>query len=274
MAFLSFDPDEPPPRRKRVRELAEVPARRILPNLVTLLALCAGLTSIRMSIEHRFDIAVAAIAIAALLDGIDGRVARFLRSSSRFGAELDSLTDFVDFGVAPAILLFVWTLGEVRSLGWIVVMVFAICAALRLARFNVALDNPDRPEWQGSYFVGVPAPAGAITVLLPIYMEFVGTPHGFWTAPLVLVYTLAIGLLMVSRLPTWSGKLIGRRIPRDFVLPVFVVGVLLVALLVTYPWETAAIATLAYLASLPFSWNAFHRHEKADRARESPGKRQ
>jgi len=269
MAFLSFDPDESP-RRKRVRELAEVPARRILPNLVTLLALCAGLTSIRMSIEHRFDAAVAAIAIAALLDGIDGRVARFLRSSSRFGAELDSLTDFVDFGVAPAILLFVWTLGDVRSLGWIVVLVFAICAALRLARFNVALDNPDRPEWQGNYFVGVPAPAGAITVLLPVYMEFVGTPHGFWTAPLVLVYTLAIGLLMVSRLPTWSGKLVGRRIPRDFVLPVFVVGVLLVALFFTYPWETAALATLAYLASLPLSWNAFHRHEKADRARK-PG---
>ena len=266
MAFLSFDPDEPP-RRKRVRELAGVPARRILPNLVTLLALCAGLTSIRMSIEQRFDAAVAAIAIAALLDGIDGRVARFLRSSSRFGAELDSLTDFVNFGVAPAILLFVWALDEVRSLGWIVVLVFAICAALRLARFNVALDHPDRPEWQSNYFVGVPAPAGAITVLLPVYMEFVGTPRGFWTAPLVLVYTLAIGLLMVSRLPTWSGKLIGRRIPRDFVLPIFVVGVLAVALFVTYPWQTATLATLAYLASLPFSWSAFHRRERTDRQR-------
>jgi CDP-diacylglycerol---serine O-phosphatidyltransferase len=266
MAFLSFeDPDEPPPRRRRVRELAEVPARRILPNLVTLLALCAGLTSIRMSIEQRFDAAVAAIAIAALLDGIDGRVARFLRSSSRFGAELDSLTDFLNFGVAPGILLFVWTLDEVHSLGWMVVLVFAICAALRLARFNVALDDPKRPEWQGNYFVGVPAPAGAIVVLLPVYMEFVvGTPHGFWTAPLVLVYTLAIALLMVSRLPTWSGKLIGRRIPRDMVLPIFVIGVVAVALLVSYPWQTATVATLAYLASLPFSWSAFHRRSKAD----------
>src|SRR5262245_25593421 len=199
MAFLSFDPEEPPPRRKRVRELAAgVPARRILPNLVTLLALCAGLTSIRMSIEHRFDAAVLAIAIAAFLDGIDGRVARFLRTSSRFGAELDSITDFLNFGVAPAMLLFVWPLAEVHSLGWIVVMVFAICAALRLARFNVALDETDKPEWQSNYFVGVPAPAGAITVLLPVYMEFVGTPHGFWTAPLVLIYTIAIGFLMVS----------------------------------------------------------------------------
>ena len=265
MAFLSFeDPHEPPPRRRRVRELAGVPARRILPNLVTLLSLCAGLTSIRMSIEQRFDAAIAAIAIAALLDGIDGRVARLLRSSSRFGAELDSLTDFVNFGVAPGILLFVWALDEVRSLGWMAVLVFAICAALRLARFNVALDDPRRPDWHGNYFVGMPAPAGAITVLLPVYMEFVGTPHGFWTAPLVLVYTLAIALLMVSRLPTWSGKLIGHHIPRDLVLPIFVVGVVAVALLVTYPWQTATIATLAYLASLPFSWSAFHRRSKAE----------
>ena len=241
--FPPFDPDESP-RRKRVRELAEVPARRILPNLVTLLALCAGLTSIRMSIEQRFDAAVAAIAIAALLDGIDGRVARFLKSTSRFGAELDSIADFVNFGVAPAILLYVWSLDEVRSLGWIAALVFAICAALRLARFNVALDNPDRPEWQANYFVGVPAPAGAMTVLLPVYMEFVGTPHGFWTAPLVLVYTLAIGLLMVSRVPTWSGKLVGRRIPRDMVLPLFVCGVLVVAFLVSFPWETLTLLTL------------------------------
>jgi CDP-diacylglycerol--serine O-phosphatidyltransferase len=271
MAFLSFeDPDEPPLRRKRVRELAGVPARRILPNLVTLLALCAGLTSIRMSIEERFDAAVAAIAIAALLDGIDGRVARLLRSSSRFGAELDSLTDFVNFGVAPGILLFVWTLDEVRSLGWMVVLVFAICAALRLARFNVALDDPKRPEWQGNYFVGVPAPAGAIIVLLPVYMEFIGTPHGFWTAPVVLVYTLAVALLMVSRLPTWSGKLIGRRIPRDIVLPIFVVGVISVALLVSYPWLVATIATLAYLASLPFSWSAFHRRSQAEARKPVP----
>ena len=118
------------------------------------------------------------------------------------------------------------------------VLVFAICAALRLARFNVALDAPEKPAWQSNYFVGVPAPAGAMTVLLPVYMEFVGTPHGFWTAPLVLVYTLAIGLLMVSLVPTWSGKLIGRRISRDMVLPLFVVVVVAVAFLVSFPWET------------------------------------
>jgi CDP-diacylglycerol--serine O-phosphatidyltransferase len=267
--FPPFDPDDLP-RRKRLRDLSQVPVRRVVPNLVTLLALCAGLTSIRMSIEERFDAAVAAIAIAAILDAIDGRMARFLRSTSRFGAELDSLTDFVNFGVAPAILLFVWALSDVRSLGWIAVLIFAICAALRLARFNVAIDSPDKPEWQRDYFVGVPAPAGAVTVLLPVYMEFVGTPHGFWTAPLVLVYTLAIGFLMVSQVPTWSGKTIGKRVPRDMVLPVFVVFVLAVALLVTYPWQVATVGSLAYLASLPFSWNAYHRRKKREREKEEP----
>ena len=259
--FPPFDPDDTP-RRKRARQLAQIPIRWILPNLVTLLALCAGLSSMRMSIEGRYEWAVALIAIAAFLDGLDGRVARFLKSSSRFGAELDSITDFLNFGVAPGILLYVWALHDLHSLGWMSVLVFAICAALRLARFNVALDAPEKPDWQSSYFVGVPAPAGAMTVLLPVYMEFVGTPHGFWTAPLVLVYTLAIGLLMVSRVPTWSGKLIGRRISRDRVLPLFVVVVVAVAFLVSFPWETMTVLTIVYLGCLPLSWNAFHRQAR------------
>ncbi|MEO8667437.1 MAG: phosphatidylcholine/phosphatidylserine synthase [Bauldia sp.] len=264
--FSPFDPDDAPERKPR-RHLPFVPVRLVLPNVVTLLALCAGLTSIRMSIEGKYDYAIAAIAIAAVLDGIDGRMARFLRSSSRFGAELDSLTDFVNFGVGPGILLYAWTLNDVRSLGWIAVLIFAICCALRLARFNVALVASDKPEWQSNFFVGVPAPAGAMISLLPVYMEFVGAPHGFWTAPLVLVYTVAIGLLMVSRVPTWSGKLVGKRIPRDQVLPLFVAVVLVVALLVSYPWEMMTILTLAYLVSLPLSWNAFERRLKLERAR-------
>jgi CDP-diacylglycerol--serine O-phosphatidyltransferase len=268
--FFPFEPEEPP-KRKGVRHLRAVPVRLIVPNLVTLLALCAGLTAIRMAIEGRYEAAIAAVAIAAFLDGIDGRVARFLRSSSRFGAELDSLTDFVNFGVAPAILLFVWALDEVRSLGWIAALIFAICAALRLARFNVALDNPDRPEWQSNFFVGVPAPAGAMVSLLPVYMEFLGFPHGFWTAPAVLVYTVAIGLLMVSRVPTWSGKLVGRRIHRDLVLPLFVLVVLVAALLVSYPWQVMTVLTLAYLAALPFSWSSFERRLKADAEKAAAG---
>lgn len=257
--FQPFDPDEEP-KWRRLRTLRVVPIRAVLPSLVTLLALCAGLTSIRMSIEQRFDWAIAAVAIAALLDGIDGRVARFLKSTSRFGAELDSLTDFVNFGVAPAILLFVWALEAAGSVGWIASLVFAICAALRLARFNTALHGPQKPEWQSSFFVGVPAPAGAMIVFLPVYLEFIGAPHGFLTAPLVIVYTVVVAILMVSRLPTWSAKLIGRQIPRDLVLPLFVIVVTVVALLLSFPFHTMTVLTLAYLGSLPLSWRSFQRH--------------
>jgi len=260
--FQPFDPDDGKDRR-RLRPLPQVPVRSVLPSLVTLIALCAGLTSIRLAIEGRFDLAIGLIAIAAALDGIDGRIARLLKSTSRFGAELDSIADFVNFGVAPAILIYVWGLHELRSLGWIAVLVFGICAALRLARFNVAFDAPDRPDWHAAYFFGVPAPAGAMIVMLPLYVEFVAAPHGFLTAPLTFVHTVAVGLLMVSRLPTWSGKLVGRRIARDMVAPLFVCGVLVVAFLVSYPWETLMVGTIAYLGSLPLSWAAFNRRGRA-----------
>jgi CDP-diacylglycerol--serine O-phosphatidyltransferase len=258
--FQPFDPGDENGSR-RLRPLPQVPIRSVLPSLVTLIALCAGLTSIRMTVEHRFDVAVLLIAVAAALDAVDGRIARFLKSTSRFGAELDSIADFVNFGVAPTILIYVWTLGDLGSLGWIAVLIFVICAALRLARFNVALEATDKPDWQAGFFVGVPAPAGAMIVMLPLYAEFVGIPHGFLTAPLVLLYTVAIGLLMVSRLPTWSGKLIGRRIARELVAPVFVGGVLLVAFLVSFPWETMTVLSLIYLGCLPLSWNSFRRYK-------------
>jgi CDP-diacylglycerol--serine O-phosphatidyltransferase len=266
--FPPFDPGDDQPRRRRVRQLRQIPVRQIVPNLVTLLALCVGLTSIRMSIELRFDAAIAAIAIAAFLDGIDGRVARLLKSTSRFGAELDSLTDFLNFGVAPAILLYVWALDELRALGWIAAMIFALCGALRLARFNVALDAPDRPEWQSNYFVGVPAPAGAMIVMLPLYLEFVGIPHGLLTAPLVLIYTLGIGLLMISSVPAWSGKMVGRRVPREYVLPIFAAAVVYAALLFSFPFETMAISSLIYLACLPLWWTTYHRRLAAEAAAE------
>lgn len=255
--FSPFDPDGLPGRLKP-RQLPQVPIRLLLPNMVTLLALCSGLTAIRMAVEGRFEFAVYAILFAAALDGIDGRVARLLRSTSRFGAQLDSLTDFVNFGVAPAILLFIWGLADLGSVGWVVAMVFAICAALRLARFNAALDGPAKPAWQAAYFVGVPAPAGAVVALLPLYLEFLGLPHGGWTAPLVLIYAVGMAFLMISRVPTWSGKLIGRKIPRDLVLPLFLGLVVTAALLVSFPWHALAFGTLLYLAALPMSWKAWH----------------
>jgi CDP-diacylglycerol--serine O-phosphatidyltransferase len=261
--FQPFDPDDEP-RRRRLPQLKPIPVRAVLPSLVTLLSLCAGLTSIRMSIEMRYEWAIAAVAIAAALDGIDGQVARFLKSASRFGAELDSLADFVNFGVAPGILLYVWALDDAGSIGWIVALIFAICAALRLARFNVAAFGPAKPEWQAYYFVGVPAPAGAMIVFLPVYAEFVGAPHGLHTTPIVLLYTLFVAMLLVSRLPTWSSKLIGRRIRRDLVLPLFVVVVLVVGFLASFPWQTMTVLSLVYLASLPLSWRAFHKRLAAD----------
>ncbi len=153
-----------------------------------------------------------------------------------------------------------------RSVGWMAALIFTICAALRLARFNVALDVPDKPDWHTSFFVGVPAPAGAMIVMLPVYVEFVAIPRGFLTAPVVFVYTIAIGLLMVSKLPTWSGKLIGRRISRELVTPLFVSGVLIVAFLASYPWATMTVLTLCYLACLPLAWRSYQQHVSADSA--------
>src|SRR5271168_2153600 len=181
---------------RRRRRFRRIPVRTLAPNMVTLLALCAGLTAIRMAFEDRYVLAVAAIVFAAILDGLDGRLARFLKGTSRFGAELDSLSDFVNFGVAPALILYFWDLHELKSAGWIAAMVFAICAALRLARFNVMIDDPDRPAWKNNFFVGIPAPAGAIAVLLPIYAALLGLPRSGVLTWLTLFYTLAIAVLM------------------------------------------------------------------------------
>jgi CDP-diacylglycerol---serine O-phosphatidyltransferase len=270
MLFPPFEPD----RNERRRRFRSIPLRTLVPNVITLLALCAGLTAIRLAVEQRLDLALAAIVFAAMLDGIDGRIARLLKGTSRFGAELDSLADFVNFGVAPALILYFWGLHELKSAGWIAALVFAICAGLRLARFNVAIEDPNRPAWASNFFVGVPAPAGAITVLLPIYLYFLGMPR---FAPVAFVYTLLIAFLMVSRLPVYSGKRLGRRVPREMVLPVFVVAVLFVAVLISYPWEVLSLGTLCYLGSLPFGWMSYRRHEremsgKARSPEESPGR--
>jgi CDP-diacylglycerol---serine O-phosphatidyltransferase len=251
--FPPFEPERDE-RKKRPTMFArgQVPVRVLIPNIFTLVGLCAGLTAIRMGIEHRWDLAVAALVFAAFLDGIDGHVARLLKASSRFGAELDSLADFVNFGVAPAIIMFNWALEDLRSLGWIAVLVFAVCSALRLARFNVALERTDLPAWKSNYFVGVPAPAGALILLLPIYAQDLGL-HLPSLTPLVLFYTLGVALLMVSNVPTFSIKLIGQKIAREHVLPVFVLAALFMALLLTFPSLTLAVGSLIYLALIPIS---------------------
>jgi len=260
-----MDNDEPfietETRRRRRRSLfrhRRVPVRMLVPNFFTLLGLCAGLTSIRMGIEERWDLAIAAIVFAACLDGIDGRIARLLKASSRFGAELDSLADFVNFGVAPAFLIFNWGLGDLKSAGWICVMIFALASALRLARFNAALDD-ERPKWQSNYFMGMPTPAAAIAVLLPVYLFQLGLDEAKsqWALKIVLTYTVFIAFMMVSNIPTYSGKLLGERVRREWVLPIFIVAIGVVAFLFTYPYETLTVLTCLYLGFIPLSWRAF-----------------
>jgi CDP-diacylglycerol--serine O-phosphatidyltransferase len=253
------------PRRPR-RRFRRIPVRTLVPNVITLLALCAGLTAIRMAFENRYVLALAAIVFAAVLDGIDGRLARLLKGTSRFGAELDSLSDFVNFGVAPALILYFWGLHDLKSAGWIAAMVFAICVGLRLARFNVMLDEPDRPAWANNFFVGMPAPAGAITVLLPIYAVFLGVPRSAFLIWATLVYTLTIASLLVSRLPVFSGKRVGTRVPPELVGPLIVVVVLFIALLIAYPWVLLTAGTLAYLVSLPFGWLSYRNYDRRSRA--------
>src|SRR6185437_4416717 len=248
-------------RRRRGRTLfrRKIPIRLLVPNLFTLLSLCAGLTAIRMAIETRFEMVIALVVIAALLDGVDGRLARALKAQSKFGAELDSLADFVNFGVAPAVLVFVWGLGGLpRGFGWIVALVFALAMGLRLARFNSLIDV-EKPKWQSNYFTGMPAPAGAISVLLPLYVNELGFFDVRAWPWLIAVYVLAAAFLLVSTVPTFSGKLLGERISGDYVLPVFVGAAAVVALLLTYPYGTLTVGTLLYLATIPLSYLRFER---------------
>jgi len=253
------------PTHKR-RGLRSVPLRLLVPNFVTLLALCAGLTGVRMALEGRLELAVYLVVLAAALDGVDGRLARLLKGTSRFGAELDSLTDFVNFGVAPALILYIWGLNGLGNIGWIGSLVFAIGGALRLARFNVALDDPMKPAWSSAFFTGVPAPAGAISSLLPIYLGFLGFPRTPLGEPVVLAYVIAIALLMVSPFPTWSGKQLGARINRVYVAPALIAGALFVTLLIGYPWLVLTLVTLSYLATLPFAFMHHRRLIERDRS--------
>jgi CDP-diacylglycerol---serine O-phosphatidyltransferase len=258
--FPPFQPDRDEPKKRRFQP---VPLRILIPNLITLLALCLGLTAIRLAIEGRMEAAVYAILIAAVLDGIDGNLARYLKGTSRFGAELDSLADFVNFGCVPALVLYFWVLKDMKSLGWIVCLVFAIAMVLRLARFNVMLDDPTRPEWKKGFFVGMPAPMGAACVLLPLYASLAGMPVFPGLPLMVLVYTLLIAFLTISTIPMVSSKKLGQNINRSYVVPLFVCAVLAAGLLFSHTFETMAAVILLYLASLPFGVMRYRAMDKA-----------
>ncbi len=252
------------PHRNRLRRFQRIPMRFVIPNLVTLLAICLGLTGVRFAIEGHFDFAVYAIIVAAILDGLDGRIARALKGTSRFGAELDSLADFVDFGVAPALVLYLWSLHEHRSLGWFAALIFTIAGALRLARFNVMIDDPNKPVWSANFFVGMPAPAGAIMVMLPLYLHFgldMANDHAY--VPFEIVYVLFIAFLMASRIPHFSGKRIGR-VPREWFIPVLLGTIATLLLIVTYTMQMLIVLSLAYLALIPLSVRRFLAYQHAD----------
>nr|WP_210325909.1 CDP-diacylglycerol--serine O-phosphatidyltransferase [Oricola nitratireducens] len=268
--FPPFEPhgpgengDLPNNNNKRLRD---IPLRVVLPNIITVLAICAGMTGVRLAYELRFDDAVYMVLLAAFLDGVDGRVARLVKGTSKFGAQMDSLADIVNFGVAPALVLYAFVLDQASSLGWIAALLYAIACGLRLARFNVMLENKDRPQWQGAYFTGVPAPAGAFLVLLPVYLGFLGIAPDFYYATVVSFYTVAVAFLLVSNLPVWSGKSLGARIPRVAVMPLILGVVFYVAMFATFTWETLTLSVLGYLFFLPFSLRMWRRQAAAHAA--------
>ena len=241
-------------RRRRLRVL---PLYRLIPNAITLLALCSGVTGMRFALEQRWEMAVGAIILAALLDGLDGRIARLVGSTTKLGAELDSLSDVVSFGVAPAVIVYLWTLHELRGFGWAVALVFAICCALRLARFNAGLDEEDPPPWSHQYFTGVPAPAGGLLLLLPLVANF-EFETAFFASPWVNVLMAGlVGGLMVSRLPTFSMK--GVKIPmRHAWLTLLGFGAF-AAFLLSNLWLTLICTGVIYLGSIFFAYRSFQR---------------
>ncbi len=252
------------PRPRRLRSLS---FNRLIPNILTLLALCAGLTAIRYGLQGNWQRAVIAILFAGILDALDGRIARLLHGTSKFGAELDSLSDIVSFGVAPAVLIYFWSMQGAGAWGWAAVLLFPVCCALRLARFNTMLGEADAPPYAHNFFIGIPAPAAAGLALLPMVASFETADDRLLAFPEVNAAVLAaVSFLMVSRVPTWAGKRL--RVPHDYVLPVLLLVGVLAAFLVTAPWTTIALLALVYLASFPFSIRAYRRlRREADQLR-------
>lgn len=250
--------------RARRHRLKGQSINRLIPNILTILALGAGLTSIRFGLQERWELAVFALIVAAVLDGLDGRIARLLGGTSKFGAELDSLSDFVSFGVAPAFLLYFWTMQDAGGVGWALVLLFSVCCALRLARFNTRSGDSDLPPWAYNYFTGVPAPAAAGLVLLPMMIYFELGPGLVDRPALNGAVITATALLMVSRIPTYSFKQV--KVPHKYVLPTLLVVGLVAAFLATSPWATFVTLIFAYLITIPFSMRSFrHLRKEAER---------
>lgn len=252
---------ERPPKLKRL------PINRLIPNMLTIAALCAGMTAINFASREMWEASVFAIVVAAILDGLDGRVARLLNAQSKFGAELDSLSDFISFGVAPPMILYFWVLEHAGRIGWVFVLFFTVCMALRLARFNTALDDPNKQAWENNFFTGVPAPAGALLIMYPVVLSFMFGDEFFRSPAAAALFLSVIGGLMVSRIPTFSFK--KAKVPMPYVLPVMIAVGLFVAFLVSAPWAMLSVIGAIYLGSIPLSFKS-HRNWKKKAASEEP----
>lgn len=242
-------------RSRRMPRLKGLSIGKLIPNFITVSAICSGLTGIRFALEGRWDYAVAAIILAAILDALDGRMARILKASSEFGAQLDSLADIVSFGVAPAMVLYFWTLQEAGGVGWAVTLFFIVCCALRLARFN-SMDGK-LPPYAYNYFTGIPAPAGALMAMLPVVIVL-GFEIDVFSHPAVVgTWTVAVASMMVSRVPTYSFKRI--RVPQPYVLPLVVCVGFLLAGLAGFPWKVLTGVSILYLITMPLSVRSYAR---------------
>ena len=252
--------------RVRMRRLSGLSVNRMVPNVLTLLALCAGMTAMRFAMGGNFQMAVFAIIAAGIFDGLDGRMARLLKATSSFGAELDSLSDFVSFGVAPAAVLYLWTLSELHGLGWAIALLFAVCCALRLARFNTETSH-EMLSYVAPFFTGAPAPAGAGLLMVPMFLSFEWGDWLFRSPYLSAVTITGIALLMVSKVPTVSLKRI--RIPHHMVIPTLLGFVVATAFLTTAPWPTLMVVGVVYLSSIPLTIRSYYRLKRAAEARKT-----
>lgn len=242
--------------------------RAVVPNAITAAALCSGLTGVRFAITGDWQKAVLAVMLAGLLDGIDGRIARLLKAQSRFGAELDSLSDSLSFGMAPALILFLWSLADLPRFGWFAALAFAICCALRLARFNAQIDMDEQPHKSAGFLTGVPAPMGAVLAFLPLYLWIASGAEVFRHPLMVAVWTVAIAFLMISNLATlsWSSIRPGPTVRLEVIA---LVGMLFAALLLE-PWWTLAAVAVVYLALMPLGYVRYARIKRQREVRNAP----
>ena len=239
------------PQKKNFKIVSNTKTRVILPNILTLVGVCIGLSSIKFALDARYEIAIIAIVFAAVIDGLDGRIARLIKGTSKVGKELDSLTDVISFGVAPAFIMYFWSLNNLGKFGWLLCLIYVVCVALRLARFNVSSN--EEPSWRDNFFEGIPSPAGGILVLMPLIYSLSG--YEFIKISfeiLVPIFFVTISFLLISKFPTYSLKKIV--VPRSMTIFLLFSIVLYVGLLLIYPFKAMIISGMLYLIFIPISF--------------------